>query len=81
MPVALIFRKGTWIEVSMPPQGSLGNNIAPHKTRKNMIVWRKKPRGVGAPTLSAIVNNQGPIVLCVIRKVSGLATKKNMSVA
>ncbi len=39
--------------------------MAPHKTRKKMKVWKKNPRGVGAPPLSETVKNQ-PKLLCVI---------------
>ena len=44
-----------------------------------MAVWRKNPRGEGAPLLSEM-NNRRPKTFCVILYVSGLATRKNTSV-
>ena len=54
--------------------------MAPHKTRKKMRVWKKNPRGVGAPSRDITVKSH-PKTSCVILYVSGLATRKNISVA
>jgi hypothetical protein len=57
----------------------LGNNMAPQRTRKNRQVWKKNPRDVGQPPLSAIMNKE-PKAYCVILNVSGLAIMKKISV-
>jgi hypothetical protein len=53
--------------------------MAPQRTRKNRQVWKKKPRDVGQPPLSAIMNKE-PKAYCVILNVSGLAIMKKISV-
>jgi len=58
---------------------SCGNNIAAHRTKKNKTEWKKNPKVVGQPPLSAIVI-KNPNTFCVILNVSGFAIKKNISV-
>jgi hypothetical protein len=53
--------------------------MTPHRTKKKTVVWKKNPRGVGAPLFSQTVKSQ-PSEFCVILYVSGLATRKKMSV-
>ncbi len=43
--------------------------------RKNKKVWKKKPKGLGWPTPSAM-SKKRPNTLCVTRYVSGLAITK-----
>jgi len=46
---------------------------------KKSAEWRKKPIDVGQPPASATIKIH-PKTFCVIRKVSGFAIRKNMSV-
>ena len=53
--------------------------MAPHSTKKNRAVCRKKPIEVGQPPLSDTMNIH-PKTFCDILNVSGLAIKKKISV-
>ena len=48
--------------------------MRPNRTRKNTIVWKKRPAGVGQPPFAKVKNE--PKSICVILNVSGLAIKK-----
>jgi len=60
-------------------RGYLGNSIAAQRTRKNRIVWIKKPVEVGHPPLSAISTSH-PSPWSVILNVSGFAIMKKIIV-
>lgn len=49
--------------------------MSPSRTRKNTIVWKKSPAGVGHPPCARVIKE--PKSICVSLNVSGLAIKKN----
>jgi hypothetical protein len=50
----------------------------PQRIKKNKIVCKKNPAGVGQPLLATVKNL--PIKVSVILYVSGLAIKKNINI-
>jgi hypothetical protein len=49
--------------------------MSPSRNRKNTIVWKKRPAGVGQPPCASVMSE--PNSICVTLKVSGFAIKKN----